>query len=211
MPVLSLSQARAAGLLYLLIIVAGLTAEFVIRAPLATAIPGGSGDVAAILRLSALADAAMVLADVGLAVLLFLMLRAYGEGLALAAMVFRLVQAALIAAGLLVLLAGAGGMIVDPAATLALHATAYDIGLLFFGVNAVLTGLLLARIGGVARLLGAGIAVAGLVYLVGSTLRIGAPQLVALFEPAYLVAVVAEVSFCLWLLAGAGRASRATA
>jgi hypothetical protein len=57
------------------------------------------------LRLSIAADAIMAMSDAALAVLLFFILRAYGPGLALAAMVFRLMQGAVIAASLLLLLA----------------------------------------------------------------------------------------------------------
>ena len=204
------TPARAAGLLYVIIILAGLSAEFLVRGPLASGLSVPTEAVAAILRRSALLDAAMVLADVGLAVLLFGLLRPLGAGLALAAMVFRLVQAALIAMGLVLLLAGAEGLIPDPAATLLLHGMAYDIGLLFFGVNGVLSAVLLPRLGGIGPVLGAGLAAAGLVYGAGSTLRIVAPDLVEAFAPAYLIAIVAEVAFCAWLLTGARAAQRVT-
>jgi hypothetical protein len=55
------------------------------------------------LRLSIAADAIMAMSDAALAVLLFFILRTYGTGIALAAMVFRLMQGAVIAASLMLL------------------------------------------------------------------------------------------------------------
>lgn len=197
--------ARFAGLLYLVIIATGLTAEFVLRAPLT---PDIAPDLAAaILRQSAMGDAVMILADVGLAIALFLLFRMLAPGIAIAAMVFRLVQAAILAGGLLILLAGAEGW-ASAADTLALHAMAYDVGLLFFGVNSLLTALLVMWAGGAGRFIGPALGAAGVVYVIGSTLRILAPDLVEAFQPAYLIAIVAELAFCIWLLLGAPRPVR---
>lgn len=228
------TAAGIAGLLYLVIIVAGVWSEAVVRAPLLVA-----GDPAATaaavhaalggLRASIAADVAMLLADVALAVLLFQLLRAHGPVLAMLAMAFRLMQAAVLGANLLnlqaaVLLAEDGvssAMLGDAAAAaltlrLQAHAHGYDLGLVFFGVNAVITGVLLLRAGwgpqvrGL-RMLGLGVLAAGVVYLTGSSLRLLAPDLSATFSPAYAVPLVAESAFCIWLLwAGLGRAALST-
>jgi hypothetical protein len=103
MPAPTLPMVRFAGLLYLVIIVFGISSEVLLRGPL---VASGSADAVASaiaanpvpLRLSIAADAVMAMSDAALAVLLFLILRAYGPGLALAAMVFRLMQGAVIAA-----------------------------------------------------------------------------------------------------------------
>jgi hypothetical protein len=52
-----------------------------------------------------------------------------------------------------------------------LHAHGYDLGLVFFAINSLLTGVLIWISGLFPRLIGAGIAVAGIVYLTGSALR----------------------------------------
>jgi len=123
-------------------------------------------------------------------------------------MIFRLLQAGLIAAGLMnlqaaVLLVQSGAM--DESADLALtfielHAHGYDLGLIFFGVNCLLTAVLVVQSGFVPRLLGIGIGLSGLVYLLGSVIRFVVPDLHGSVAPAYVVPLVAETAFCLWLL-----------
>ncbi|WP_315901560.1 DUF4386 domain-containing protein [Salipiger bermudensis] len=215
-----MAAARLAGALYLLIILLGLTSELALRGSLiipsdavatATAILASPGT----LRLSLAADTVMALADVALAVLLYLLLRPVSAALALMAMVFRLVQAGLIAMsllfqyGALLILQGDGA---PEAALLALelHGHGYDLGLVFFGVNSLLTGWLLVVSGFVPKLLGWLIAAAGMVYFLGSALLFLAPPLAGPFAPAYLLPVLAETAFCLWLLIR-GLGPRATA
>lgn len=203
--------ARLAGLLYLAIIALGLGGELAVRGMLI--VPGDAAATATairadpeLFRLGIAADALMAVCDVALAVLLFVLLRPAGPVLALAAMVFRLVQATVIAANLLslhwaltILLEGLGPDALA-AGVLGLHAVGYDIGLIFFGVNSLLVGLLLVRAAWFPAWLGVGIGAAGLVYLTGSSLRLLAPQWVEAFAPAYLVCIVAELAFALWLL-----------
>jgi hypothetical protein len=179
---------RLAGMLYLVIIVFGISSEVLLRGPLLAA--GDAQSVAASiaadpapLRLSIAADAIMAMCDAALAVLLFLILRPLGAGIALTAMVFRLMQGAVIAASLLLLLAALRPDFASSAAALIeMHGAGYDLGLAFFGVIAL------------------GIALAGVVYFTGSALRLGDPALAAAFAPAYGLPVLAESAFCLWLL-----------
>ena len=195
--------ARTAGLLYLTIVALGLTAEIAIRQPLLSA-SGPLDGWAAPLRLATAADAVMVAADIALAYLLWRLLAPVGRDLAAMAALFRLAQAAVIAAHLstqyeAALLIEAG----QPEAALhvlSLHAAGYDFGLIFFGINSVLTGLLLIRSLDFPAWLGGLLGAAGLVYLTGSGLRLLAPHLVEPFAPAYLVAVVAETAFAIVLL-----------
>ncbi|MCA1285474.1 DUF4386 domain-containing protein [Salipiger bermudensis] len=205
-----MGAARLAGALYLLIILLGLTSEVALRGSLI--MPGDAVATAeailaqpGTLRLSLAADTVMALADVALAVLLYLLLRPVSGALALMAMVFRLVQAALIAMsllfqyGALLILQGDGA---PEAAMLALelHGHGYDLGLVFFGVNSLLTGWLLVLSGFVPKLLGWLIAAAGVVYILGSAILFMAPAMADLFAPAYLLPVLSETAFCLWLL-----------
>ena len=81
-----------------------------------------------------------------------------------------------------------------------MHGHGYDLGLVFFGLNSLMTGVLIWRSGFIPKALGAGIAAAGTVYLIGSTLRFFAPELSPAFAPAYGLTVLAETAFCLWLL-----------
>ncbi len=207
-------KARLAGLLYLIIIVAGLGAELGLRAPLID-LGDAAGTAAAILaapgqfRLAIAADLVMALCDAGLAILLYLVFRAVAPGLALSAMVFRLIQTVLIAASLMALLTawllltraeGPADAAVLALVFLDLHGHGYDLGLVFFGVNSLMMGALVWRSGVFARAFGAGLAVAGLVYLTGSGLRFFAPELSEAFAPAYGLTILAETAFCLRLL-----------
>lgn len=207
-------KARLAGLLYLVIIVTGLGAELGLRGPLID-LADANGTAAAILgapgrfRLAIAADLVMALSDAGLAILLYLIFRTMAPGLALSAMVFRLIQTVLIAVSLMALVTAwlvltRADRIAD-APTLALvfldlHAHGYDLGLVFFGVNSLIMGRLVWRSGLFATAFGAGLAIAGIIYLIGSGLRFFAPDLSAPFAPAYGLVIVAETAFCIRLL-----------
>ena len=221
------SRARLAGMLYLIIILAGLGAELGLRAPLID-LGDAEGTGSAILaapgrfRLAIAADLLMALCDAALAILLYLIFRPMAPGLALAAMVFRLVQTVLIAANLMamqtawLLLAGSSGLPADHAQALALvfldlHGHGYDLGLVFFGVNSLITGALIWRSGLFSRVFGAALAAAGVVYLIGSGLRFLAPGLSESFAPAYGIPVLAETAFCLRLLLQRAETSNVTA
>ena len=208
--------ARIAGLFYVIIIACGIWSEFSVRL-----FQINRGDVAetatnvalheATFRLALAADTVMAISDVALAVLLYVLLRPAGTVLSLMAMTFRLVQAAVIGASLLFYLAGIlvvtgpWGLDLEDREGLAglafeIHAHGYDLGLVFFGVACVLLGLLVWRSGFLPRWLGALVIATGPVYLVGSFLRFLAPDAASAFEPAYLLPLVAETAFALWLL-----------
>lgn len=213
------ATARFAGALYAIIIVFGIWSEAFVRSSLF--IPGDPlGTTANIMgaeglfRLSMAADAIMVIADVALAATLFMLLRPVSAPLALTAMLFRLIQAAIIGINLLnqdaaltiinsgATLAAFDGGQIDALASLSLvlHGDGYDIGLIFFGVNSLLTGALLYMSGYFPKTLGLLMAAAGLVYLTGSFLVLLAPELAGPFSVAYALPLLAETAFCLWLL-----------
>jgi hypothetical protein len=216
-----ISAARYSGLLYLIIIVFGIGSEVALRGPLVD-LANASGTAEAILgavgafRLSIAADLVMAIADAGLAILLYVLFKPVAPTLALAAMVFRLVQSVLIGANLMNMQAAwlliSGGQDIgalapgqaDALATLFLnlHAHGYDLGLVFFGINSLMTGLLIWRSGFVHRAIGVGVALAGGVYLVGSSLHFFAPGAYDVFAAAYLIPVLTETAFCLFLLLG---------
>ncbi|WP_029042505.1 DUF4386 domain-containing protein [Cucumibacter marinus] len=211
--------ARFAGVLYLIIIIFGITSEVALRGPLVNFADAG-GTAEAILgainafRLSIAADLVMAIADAGLAILLFVLLRSAAPVLALSAMVFRLIQSVMIGMNLMnmqgaLLLVTAGqdlsGLAPGQSDAIALfllnmHAHGYDLGLVFFGINSLMTGVLIWRSGLVHRSLGIGLGLAGMIYLTGSALRFMAPEAYDVFAPAYGITVLAETAFCLALL-----------
>lgn len=212
-------QARVAGLLYLAIIVLGVWSDGVVRSGIVVA--GNASETAANIvaqagsfQASLVADSLMVLCDVALAILLFVLLRPVSKVLAMMAAAFRLVQSAVLGINLLnqhlaALLLTAPGLstTLDPAARDALvlmfaeaQGYGYDLGLLFFGVNCVLTGVLVFKSGFLPRSIGVLVAASGPVYLVGSYLSLLAPAAAGKFEMAYVLPLVAELAFCLWLL-----------
>lgn len=193
---------RFAGLAYLGIIVLGLGAEVGLRMP----ITGAAHPAAALAtqaaqwRMALGADIAMATLDIALALMLYRLFRHLGPDLALAALVLRLVQMAVIAAHLPLLASALTAA--DPMPLIERHAAGYDLGLWFFGLNALAMALLLRRAG--VHWLSVLIALAGCVYLLGSATHFLAPEVNALMQPAYLVPVVAELSFALWLLLAPG-------
>ena len=216
-PHVALRQARVAGLLYLAIIVCGVWSDGFVRSSLIVAdeptkTAANIAATTSTFQMSLVADSVMVLCDVALAVVLFLLLEPVSRALALTAAAFRIVQSAVLGLNLLnqhlaLVLITAGGYELAPPARdslVLLFAQAqghgYDIGLLFFGINCVLTGYLVFKSRFLPRAVGVLVAASGPVYLVGSYLSLLAPHTASTFEIAYVLPLVAELSFCLWLL-----------
>jgi hypothetical protein len=125
--VYSVSGPRLAGILYLVIISARLFAEFAVRSQLTA-----GGDPAAIaarilssevlFRAGFAVDLVMLLADIGVAVLLYRWLESVNRTVALASMVLRLT------------------MFLD------IHSHGYDLGLVFFGASNLALAIRLIRL-----------------------------------------------------------------
>lgn len=210
--------ARAAGVLYLIIIVLGLFSEIFVRSSVVS--PGDAAATAAnvlaaegLFRGGFLADSIMFLSDVALAVLLFVLLKPVHMTLALVALFFRLTQTAVIALNLLnyhavlLLLKGPytstlGAAQVNSLSSffLDLHSHGYDLGLILFGVHCLVLGYLIAKSLYLPKVLGYLVMAAGVTYLMGSYTRFLFPDLVGAVSPIYVVAIVSELSLCLWLL-----------
>lgn len=214
-----LIYARAAGLLYLVIIVLGLFSEIFVRSSLISpedAATTASNIMAAegLFRAGFLADSIMFLSDVALAVLMFVLLKPVSKTLALVALCFRVTQSAVIALNLLnyyatiLLLEGSGYTSAFDAAQrnafsslfLDLHSYGYDLGLILFGVHCLVLGYLIAKSLYLPRVLGYLVMAAGVTYLIGSYTRFLFPDFVETLSPIYLVAILSELSLCLWLL-----------
>ncbi len=209
--------ARTAGFAWLVIIAAGVFAEFYVRGSLIVA--GDAGATAAnirtaegLFRLGIVGDLIMLVADISAALLLYWLLRPVNRGLAQLAALFRLLQAALIGANLhylvdaLQLLTGSGAGLSDAArqalalGALGAQSVGYDLGLVFFAFALFTLGTLFFKSRYVPRIFALLLALGGVVYLTGSLVATLAPVHVGMLEPAYLVPFFAELATALWLL-----------
>jgi hypothetical protein len=215
--------ARVAGLGYLIIIIAGIFAEFIVRSSLI--VPGDATTTANnilasewLFRTGIAGDLIMLLCDVVVAAALFILLKPVSRGIALLAAFFRLVHAAVYGANLLNLffilrlLSGTDYLTVfetEQLHALVLfflngHSTGYLIGLVFFGLHCFVLGYLILKSGYIPKILGVLLMVASLGYLTDSFANILLLNYEA-YETIFLLVVfvpafVAELSLCLWLL-----------
>ena len=215
--------ARIVGAGYLVIIVAGIFAEFFVRSGLIV-----KGDAAAtaanitasesLFRIGIAADLVMLTCDVVVAWAIYMLFREVNKGLTLLATFFRMAHAAVYGVTLLALyvplLILGGADYLNPFGTGQLHALVlvllgahsygYVIGLVFFGFHCAVLGYLVFRSGYVPRVLGVLLALAATGYLIDSFARTlmtnyfhyEAVFTAVVFTPAF----VGELAFCLWLL-----------
>lgn len=218
-PAISASTLRWAGILYLVVFTFGIVSEVVLRAP---AIVSGDADATAanilgsqgVFYLSLAADLVMVLSDVALAILLFAIFRPVSHILAMVAAGFRLTQSAILGLNLLNLFAGAS-LIMHPGALagfsaeqsnalalmfIDLHSAGYDLGLFFFAIACLILGGLIVKSGFAPKALGLVVAASGIVYLAGSASVFFAGGWQEAISYIYIIPVVAEAWFALWLL-----------
>ena len=212
--------ARIAGILYLLIIFFGIYSEVFIRSQLIE-----EGDTIAtaanvlasedLFKFAFVADIIMLLSDVAIAVLFYMLLKPVSQTLALLAAIFRLTQASVLAVNLLnyyaalLLIKGEGYISTffeaEQLHTLALffldvHRHGYDLGLIFFAFSCFILGLLIIKSEYFPNILGYGLMAAAVVYEAGSIMRFVYPEYLSIIEPFYIIPLIAELSFCLWLL-----------
>jgi len=216
--------ARTAGVLYLIIIVAGIFAQFFVRMSLID--PGDAAATAAavqgaesLFRMGIAADLAMIMADIAIALAFFVLLEPVSRALSLLAAFFRLVQATILGfnlmnlfVGLELLTGGAGplGAVGEGERhALALmffeaHGTGYAVGLAFFAFSLFLLGHLIYRSGYLPKVLAVLLMIAAAGYLADTLARTLLTDYAAVqpfFDAAVFgPAVIAEVATALWLL-----------
>lgn len=212
--------ARFAGLLYLVIIIAGVMGELMIRG---TLVVGGdaaatAGRIAAapqLWRIGIAGDLLMHVCDVFVMWAIYMLMRPVSRPLALLVLLFNLVQTAALVANKLVLLVPLL-LLTDPLFASAfdsaqlqawsqlaidIHGYGFGVGLIFFGCVLLIEGYLVRRSGFLPWRLGALLQLAGVCYLVNSGALLLAPQVASLLFPAILVpCFIAELAFALWLL-----------
>ena len=208
--------ARIAGILYLVIIISGIFAEFFVRTGLI--VPGDAAATAdniltseMLFRAGIATDLIMIIADIGLALAFYVLFKPVSNALSLGAAFFRLAQAIILGFNLLNLffalhLAGAGTEQSDALAMLFLnaHDTGYAIGLVFFGISLFILSYLILKSGYLPRVLGILLMLASFGYLADTFARVLLPTYEAyapLFDlVVFTPAVIAELAMALWLL-----------
>lgn len=211
--------ARIAGVLYLVIIVAGVFAEPFLRSRLVA--PGDAAATATnitsnafLFRLGIIADVSTFVCAVTLTVILYSLFEPVSRNAALQMLAFNLVQDAI--GGLnalntyrpLQLLGDAEYLKVfsrpqlEAMALVSLntHSVGFAVALLFFGFSCLALGYLTYTSGFLPKALGVLMAIAGACYVVNSVARILSPWLASLLFPSILIpAFIGELAFALWL------------
>jgi hypothetical protein len=214
------TYARIGGVLYLIIIAAGIFGQLFVRGALIV-----SGDAAAtashitesmsLWRAGIAADLVMHMCDIGVMLVFYLLLSPVNRNIALFALLSNLVQTAVLVANKLNLLVPVFLLndteylsAFTPQQRQALayislrtHDQGFGVGLIFFGMTCLALGYLIIRSGYLPKVLGFGMQLAGVCYLTNSFATILSPALASRLFPAILLpAFVAELSMALWLL-----------
>ncbi len=212
--------ARIGGVLYLVLILVGIFAVIFVRGKLIVA-----GDATAtanniiasqlLWRMGIATDLIMHVSDIPIMLVIYVLLRPVNKNIALLALLFNLVQTAVLVANKLNLVAALLQLesvdylkTVDPYQlhaqmylSLKLHDIGFGIGLIFFGFTCLVNGYLIIRSGYFPKIIGVLIQIAGLCYLANSFALLLAPKFAGIIFPAILVpAFIGELSFCLWLI-----------
>lgn len=211
--------ARVAGICYLLIILLGVFGQVVVRSSLIVA-----GDATATInnilaapllwRLGIIGDIAMHLLDIPLMVFLYLLLKPVHKPIALLALVFHLIQTAVLSTNKLVLmlplllLGNAQYMAAFTPAQIEaqilllvdVHNYGFGLGLIFFGFTCLCYGYLIFKSRYLPKPIGIFIIMAGLCYLINSGVLILAPAISPYVFPLLMVCLLAELALCFWLL-----------
>ena len=215
--------AKVAGLAYLIIITAGIFAEFFVRSRLivwgdASATARNITGSELLFRSAVASEFVMLVCDVLVALVLLVVFEGVSRSLALLAAFLRLVHAAVVAGNLLntyvplLLLSDSSQPTGFSAAQLhalvlvflQAHSYGYVIGLVFFGVQCLVLGYLVFQSGFVPKVLGVLLVLGGAGYLIDGFARTLISRYddyqtifaVVVFVPAF----VGELSFAAWLL-----------
>ena len=212
------TYARIAGFLYLIVIVAGIFAEILVRSRVVV-----SGDAAAtaqnilaheqLFRWGFAAELIAGLCVVLLIMLLYELFKVVNRRVALLAVFFSLVGGSIEGAASLghfaplILLKRGHDLGVSPELlqaqtymALELQGIGYAVALAFFGGTMLARGYLIVRSRLFPRIIGVLLAIEGVAYLANSFADFLAPEIAATVFRFLMVSALGEVSLCLWLL-----------
>lgn len=212
--------ARIGGIFYFIIIAAGFYGEMIVRSGLivsGNAIATANNIIASQLlwRTGIAADLIMHICDIPLMLIFYLLLKPVNKNLALAALLFNLVQTAVLVTNKLNLaialfpLSNADYLkSFDPQKLYTLtylsiraHGYGFGFGLIFFGCTCLITGYLIFKSGYLPKAIGILMQIAGMCYLVNSFALILVPSFSDMLFPFILLPpFIGELSLCLWLI-----------
>lgn len=212
-----LKYARVGGIAYLIIIIIGIFGELITRERIVV-----SGDVATtasnivahsqLWRAGIAGDLIMHVCDIIVMLCLYALLRPVNRNLALLALLFNLIQTAVLVSNKLNLVMPLFYLedknylkALDPQQLQALsylsikaHGYVFGIGLIFFGCTCLVNGYLIFKSTFLPKAIGVLMQLAGVGYLLNSFALILAPRFsnFGLLVPAF----IGELSLCLWLI-----------
>jgi Domain of unknown function (DUF4386) len=212
--------ARIGGIIYFIIIVAGVYGEMFVRSRLIV-----SGDAAAtanniissqlLWRTGIATDLVMHICDIPLMLIFYLLVKPVNKNLALMALLFNLIQTAVLVANKLNLVValfplgdasylnsfGAQQLYTLTYLSLRAHRYGFGIGLIFFGFTCIIVGYLIFKSDYLPKIFGVLMQVAGSSYLINSFALIIAPSFADMLFPFILLPpFIGELSLCLWLI-----------
>lgn len=200
--------ARIGGVLYLGIIAIGAFGEVVVRGRVL--VPGNAAQTAANLRsmeglwrIGIAGEIVLLASALALALILYILLRPVSRHLAALAVLFNLIAIAIEGTATVALAAAVLPAATDGTVILLIrsHSLGFGIGLVFFGVECVILGILVAGSGYIPKWIGILMLIAGVCYVVNSFALILSPPLSSRLFPAILLpALAAELSLAVWLL-----------
>jgi uncharacterized protein DUF4386 len=200
---------RIGGGLYVVIIVLGAVQEIAVRQSViveddAASTARNLDRLESLWRMGIAAEFVLLSCAIGLALILFVLLRPVDRGIALLAMLFNVVSIAIEGAAALYLMAALIGVdngVTWQALAIEVHSYGFAAALIFFGIECIILGYLIFKSWFLPRALGVLMAIAGVCYLSNSYAMTIAPDFAARLLPAILVPpFVGEASLALWLL-----------
>lgn len=214
------STARAAGATYLLIILAGLFGGLFVRETLIDPLNSDKTltnllEHAYFFRWGFLADLIMVISDIAISILFYQLFKNVNKTLAMAAMLFRLIQSGVLVANLInlikpiLMIRGASDLSAssfselgtDVMLQLELFEMGYLISGVFFSINCVLMGRLFIKSKAFPNFLGFMMYAAGIGYLFNCMANFIAPSLIEVSSIVmFFTAVISELTCCFYLL-----------
>lgn len=211
--------ARIGGFLYLMIIIAGALGEIFIRGKLivsgnAMATANNIMASQSLWRIGITGDLMVHVFDVPVMLAFYVLLKPVNRNLALLAVLFNLIQSAVLVANKLNLLMplfllgntdylkafDSNQLYALTYLFVKAHESGFGIGLIFFGFECLVLGYLIFRSGYFPRTLGVLMAIAGLSYLTNSFTLFLAPAYAGKVFPVLVLALIGELSLCLWLV-----------